>query len=46
MGYRCSRVKFNAIGNVGYKLINGNDYSASVNLGAGTTQNGFTASKT
>ena len=37
-------VKFNAIGNVGYKLINGNDYSASVNLGAGTTQGGFNAS--
>ena len=37
-------VKFNAIGNVGYKLINGNDYSADVNLGAGTTQGGFNAS--
>jgi len=37
-------VKFNAIGNVGYKLINGNDYSADVNLGAGTTQGGFSAS--
>ena len=43
-GIDCQGVKFNAIGNVGYKLINGNDYSASVNLGAGTTQGGFSAS--
>ncbi len=43
-GLDAQGVTFNAIGNVGYKLINGNDYSASVQLGAGTTHGGFSLS--
>ena len=35
---------FNVVGNTTYKLLGGNDYSSGVNLGAGTTQNGYTAS--
>jgi len=43
-GLDAQGITFNAIGNVGYKLINGNDYSANVQLGAGTTHGGFSLS--
>ena len=43
-GLDAQGVTFNAIGNVGYKLLNGNDYSANTQLGAGTTHGGFSVS--
>ena len=43
-GLDAQGVTFNAVGNVGYTLINGNDYSAGVKLGAGTTQGGYSVS--
>ena len=43
-GLDAQGVTFNAIGNVGYTLINGNDYSTGVKLGAGTTQGGYSVS--
>ena len=43
-GLDAQGVTFNAIGNIGYKLLNGNDYSSSVQLGAGTTFGGFSVS--